>query len=153
MGQYISGSALLANRNLELAEGIRGLLETIFGTVYVVANIDSLLEGAQRLSPVLIVLDLTVAEGNITQVLARIRDAVPQCRLLVLSVYDQAAAPQLILAAGANGIVLKRTIGTDFLPAIRAVMRGESYVSPGFNLQPKAPDNASSPPVPVIPGQ
>jgi DNA-binding NarL/FixJ family response regulator len=133
MRQYTSGCAILADRNLELAEGIRGLLETIFGTVYVVADIDSLLEGAHRLSPALITLDLAVADGDISQLLTAVRQAAPECRLLVLSVYDQAAAPQLVLAAGANGIVLKRTISNDLLPAIGAVMRGDTYVSTGFH--------------------
>ena len=136
MGQNTSGCSILADCHLELAEGIRGLLETTFGTVYVVADVDSLMEGAQRLEPALIALDLSLAEGNITQLLARIRRAAPLCRLLVLSVHDQGVAPQLVLAAGANGIVLKRTIGSDLLPAIRAVMRGEIYVSTGFNPQP-----------------
>lgn len=143
MGQYIFGCAILADRHLELAEGIRGLLETTFGTVYVVADVDSLLEGAQRLEPALIALDLSLADGNITQLLGRIRRAAPQSRLLVLSVYDQATAPQLVLAAGANGIVLKRTIGSDLLPAIGAVMRGEIYVSSGFNPQPTENDRAA----------
>ncbi|HKX56899.1 MAG TPA: response regulator [Xanthomonadales bacterium] len=153
MVQYISGCAILADRHLELAEGIRGLLETTFGTVYVVAGVDSLLEGAKRLDPALIALDMSLADGNITQLLEQIRRAAPQSRLLVLSVFDLAAAPPLVLAAGANGIVLKRTIGSDLLPAIAAVMRGETYVSSGFGLQLKETENTSSPLVPLVSGQ
>ncbi len=144
MGQYISGCTILADRHLELAEGIRGLLETAFGSVFVVASIDSLLEGAQRLEPTLITLDLALADGHISQVLAQIQHAAPECRLLVLSVYDQAVAPQVVLAAGANGIVLKRTIGSDLLPAIGAVMRGETFVSSGFDSQLTENDKASA---------
>lgn len=134
MSNYSSGCAILADRHLELAEGVRGLLEAVFSTVYVVADIGSLLEGAERLSPALITLDIALASGNIALVVEQVRQAAPGCRLVILTVHDQQSAPRLSLAAGANGIVLKRTIGSDLLPAIEAVMAGKTYVSPGFDL-------------------
>jgi len=42
---------LLADRHHGLSEGVRGLLETAFGTVVMVADEASLLEGANRLWP------------------------------------------------------------------------------------------------------
>ncbi len=42
---------LLADRHHGLSEGVRGLLETEFGTVVMVADEASLLEGAVRLRP------------------------------------------------------------------------------------------------------
>ena len=42
---------LLADRHHGLTEGVRGLLETAFGTVVMVADEASLLEGANRLWP------------------------------------------------------------------------------------------------------
>jgi DNA-binding NarL/FixJ family response regulator len=42
--------------------------------------------------------------------------------------------PRLALAAGAHGVVLKRCVGTDFMPAIDAVMHGQRYLSPDFGI-------------------
>jgi hypothetical protein len=53
--------ALLANRNTRYLEGVRGLLETAFDTIFTVADAGSLVEGTDRLQPTVIVVDLAVA--------------------------------------------------------------------------------------------
>jgi DNA-binding NarL/FixJ family response regulator len=40
----------------------------------------------------------------------------------------------MALASGAQSVVLKRSIGRDFLDAVSAVLRGEQYVSSDFDL-------------------
>lgn len=126
--------AILADRHAVLSEGVRDLLETAFQTVYVVADTSTLREGTLRLLPTLIVLDLSLAGRNSTQLLEEIRDRSPSTRVLALTVHDEAAVAQLALLAGAHGVVLKRCIGSDFMPAIDAVLLGEKYVSPDFGL-------------------
>ena len=57
---------LLADRHHGLTEGVRGLLETAFGTVVMVADEASLLEGASRLRPdVAVVTDLLPAVARV----------------------------------------------------------------------------------------
>jgi DNA-binding NarL/FixJ family response regulator len=51
-----------------------------------------------------------------------------------LSVHDQPNVARQALAAGAQGVVLKRSIGNDLLTAVSAVLDGEEFVSPGFGL-------------------
>jgi two-component system response regulator NreC len=126
--------AILADRHIALAEGVRDLLESAFETVYVVADAPSLREGVHRLTPALIVLDLSLVGSECLGLLKQIRDLSPQSRLIVLSVHDQATVARLALGSGAHGVVLKRTIGRDFLSAIGAVLGGEVYVSHGFGL-------------------
>jgi DNA-binding NarL/FixJ family response regulator len=136
--------AILADRHLGLAEGVRGLLETAFQTVYVVADPDSLREGAQRLAPALIVLDLSLAGCDFSPLLQKVRELSPGSRVIVLSVYDQATVARLALAAGADSVVLKRCVGSDFMPAIAAVLRGEAYVSPDFGPLMASPPKPSA---------
>jgi two-component system NarL family response regulator len=124
--------AILADRNFGFAEGVRGLLEAVFETVYVVADLDTLNEGAQRLRPTLVALDVSLAGSGLGASLAAIRERSPATRVLLLSVHDQRSIADLALSAGANGIVLKRCAGTDFLAAVDAVTRGEAYISPDF---------------------
>jgi CheY-like chemotaxis protein len=124
--------AILADRHLGVAEGVRGLLESAFQTVYAVADLESLREGVQRLAPALIVLDLSLAGCDFAPVLQKIRELSPTSWVIVLTLYDQAAVARLALEAGADSVVLKRCAGSDFMPAVDAVLRGETFVSPDF---------------------
>ena len=126
--------AILADRHTELVEGIRGLLETTFQTVYIVANAQSLREGTQHLSPAVIVLDLSLVGGDLPQLLQTIRELSPKSRVIVLTLHDELTVVQLVLDSGAHGVVLKRCIASDFNNAIDAVLRGEEFVSPDFGL-------------------
>jgi len=134
MSRQIPTCAILADRHLGLAEGVRGLLETAFDTVYVVADLESLREGAERLAPAVIVLDLPLAGGEPSGLLHKIHELSPGSRVIVLTMHDQATVAKLALAAGANSVVLKRCVSTDFMPAIDAVLLGKEFVSPYFGL-------------------
>ncbi|MFC1777816.1 response regulator transcription factor [Pseudomonadota bacterium] len=132
MGHQGSTCAILADRHTALSEGIRGLLETTFQTVYTVADAKSLLEGAERLSPSLIVLDLSLGGSDFPLLMKEIHRLSPGSPVLVLSVHDQLTVARTALACGAQSIVLKRSISSDFLTAVAAVLCGEKYISPGF---------------------
>lgn len=130
--------AVLADRHAVLAEGVRDLLETTFQTVYIVADASSLRDGAHRLAPNLIVLDLSLAGGDSPGILRTVHELSPNSRLILLTVHDQPDVARLALAAGAHGVVLKRNLGTDFLRAVDAVLRGETWVSADFGSPPFA---------------
>lgn len=121
---------LLADRHHGLMEGVRGLLETAFGTVFMVGDEASLIDGVERLGPSVTVVDLSLAGGNWLQLLRTLRKRSPDSKLIVLSMYDEFSVVRATLGVGANGFVLKRAIATDMLDAITAVLRGDSYVSP-----------------------
>lgn len=121
---------LLAHRHHRLSEGVRGLLETVFSQVFMVADRASLMEGAQRLSPAVVVVDLSLAQGDIRHLLRSIRDRAPATKVLLLSVHDEPAVADAAFAAGADGLVLKRAIASDLLPAVDALLAGGRYVSP-----------------------
>jgi len=121
---------LLADRHHGLIEGVRGLLETAFGTVFMVGDEASLIDGVERLQPSVTVVDLALAGGNWLRLLRTLREGTPATRLIVLSMYDELSVVRAAMGAGVNGFVLKRAIATDMLDAIAAVLRGESYISP-----------------------
>jgi DNA-binding NarL/FixJ family response regulator len=125
---------LLADSHTVLTERIRDLLAAEFKTVYVVADVLSLQEGAQHLTPAVIVLDLSLGGRDSTSLLEQVFSLSPTSRVIVLSVYDDAAVARAALAAGAHAVVLKRSIGSDLHRAISAVMRGIQFVSKDFKL-------------------
>jgi DNA-binding NarL/FixJ family response regulator len=130
MNERSTRCVLLADSHHGLVEGVRGLLETAFGTVFIVGDEASLIDGVERLKPSVTVVDLALAGGNWVKLLRTVREGSPASKLIVLSVYDKLSVARAAMGAGAHGFVLKRAIATDMLDAIDAVLRGESYISP-----------------------
>jgi DNA-binding NarL/FixJ family response regulator len=116
---------LLADRHHGLTEGVRGLLETTFGTVVMVADEASLLEGASRLQPDVAIVDLSLAQDSGLGWLRALRKRSPELKVIVLSVHDEQSVRLAAMEAGADAFVLKRAIATDLLPAVARV-RGDS---------------------------
>jgi DNA-binding NarL/FixJ family response regulator len=130
MAACMPNCVLLADRHHRLSEGVRGLLETTFDGVFMVADQSSLMEGAQRLLPAFVVVDVSLAQGDIADLVHSIRERAPAAKLLLLSVHDEPAVAAAAFAAGADGLVLKRAIATDLLPAVDALRAGRRYISP-----------------------
>ena len=140
MCKQVVNCVLLADRHHGLTEGVRGLLESAFDAVVMVADEASLLQSAERLQPTVAVVDLSLARGEGLQWLPRLRSRCPGLKLIVLSVHDQPSVCRAAVEAGADAFVLKRAIVTDLLSAIDAVQAGRSYVSPGVEDAPSRKD-------------
>lgn len=115
---------LLADRHHGLTEGVRGLLETSFGTVVMVADEASLLEGAIRLRPDVAVVDLSLSQNGSLGWLQALRLRCPELKVIVLSVHDEQSVRRAVMKAGADAFVLKRAIASDLLNAVDAVRCG-----------------------------
>lgn len=121
---------LLADRHYPLTEAVRGLLESEFATVVMVADERSLIEGASRLRPDVAVVDLSLALDSSVGWLHELRQRCPQIKVVVLSVHDEESVRHAVLAAGADVFVLKRKISTDLLAALE-VLRGSRQTARG----------------------
>ncbi|MBN2204229.1 MAG: response regulator transcription factor [Thermoleophilia bacterium] len=124
MSDTAPSCVLLADRHHGLTEGVRGLLETAFGTVVMVADENSLLEGAARLHPDVAVVDLSLARDQRLDWLRALRERSPGLKVVVLSVHDEPSVRRAAMKAGADAFVLKRAIATDLLPAVESVRGG-----------------------------
>jgi DNA-binding NarL/FixJ family response regulator len=131
---------LLADRHHRLMEGVRGLLETEFDVVVMVSDEVSLCESATRMKPTVVLVDLSLTPGDGLGLVRRLRERFPELNLIVLSVHNEPNVSRAILEAGANSFVLKSSIATDLLPAIDAVLAGETYVSPRAARGPSSED-------------
>lgn len=129
---------LLGERHRTLSDGVRGLLETTFSAVFMVADVASLAEGAARIQPMLIVVDLALAGGDLPSLLKTLRERAPATKVLLLSVHDEPTIAATAFAAGADGLVVKRAIATDLLPAVDALLAGRRYFTPAAGDKPAA---------------
>ncbi|MCJ7755472.1 MAG: response regulator transcription factor [Thermoanaerobaculales bacterium] len=126
MSEMPLSCVLLADRHHGLTEGVRGLLETAFGSVVMVADEASLLEGAARLLPEVAIVDLSLAKDSGLGWLRELRRRCPDLKVIVLSVHDEQSVYRAAIEAGADAFVLKRAIATDLLPAVDAVRGSHS---------------------------
>jgi len=124
------GKVLLADSHQNMLGSTRNLLEGIFDTVFMVADEASLIEAAKKLSPDLIVADLSLPVTSEINIVQRLKKAFPGIKLIILSIHDEGTAVGECLVAGASGFVLKRTAVDDLVPAIETVMKGNIYMSP-----------------------
>lgn len=88
---------------------------------------------AERLNPDVIVMDVGMPELNGIEATRRLSESLPQSRVLALSMHKDSAYVREILRAGARGYLLKDAFDRDLLAAIRAVARGEAYLSPAVS--------------------
>jgi two-component system response regulator NreC len=118
----VNSCVLLAERHHGLTEGVRGLLQSAFDTVVMVADEASLTDTAQRLRPTLVVVDLSLGSGDGLGFLVRLRARCPKTKVIVISVHDELSVRESALAAGADGFVVKRAIATELLNVVDRVL-------------------------------
>jgi DNA-binding NarL/FixJ family response regulator len=116
---------LVAESHHGLAEGLRGLLETVFDCVVIVADERSLTESAGRIVPALVIVDLPLGRGDIGGLIGRLRTRCPGLPVLVLSAHEEPSVAESTIRFGADGFLVKRNIASGLLPMVDALLRGE----------------------------
>jgi DNA-binding NarL/FixJ family response regulator len=87
-------------------------------------------ELAVRERPDLAILDVRMPKLTGLQVTREIKRQAPEVSVLILSMHDDERYLFEALKAGASGYVLKTQADTDLVEAIRAVERGEPFLTP-----------------------
>ncbi|MEA2386522.1 MAG: hypothetical protein QOJ22_696 [Thermoleophilaceae bacterium] len=86
-------------------------------------------ETALKVRPDLAVLDVSMPRLTGLQAARQIKAHLPDCQVLMLSMHDDQRYVFEALKAGASGYVLKRDVDQSLLDAIRAVHRGEAFLT------------------------
>jgi two-component system secretion response regulator SsrB len=120
---------LLADRHRGLSEGVWGLLGAKFESVFMVADQGSLLEGAERIQPTMVVAELSLAGGDLPAFLSALRRRAPAAKVLLTTVHDEPTVITAALSAGADAVVVTRAMATDLLEAVEAILAGKRYAS------------------------
>ena len=89
---------------------------------------------AQQLQPDLILLDIGLPGLNGIQASRRIRELSPKSKILFVTENHSPETAREAVRAGAHGYVVKSSAGSELLPAIRAVLRGEFFASACLGL-------------------
>ena len=123
---------LLADDHPIVRQGLRTVLEAEhdFSIVGEAADGQEAVTLAMRLRPALVIVDLKMPKLDGLEVCRRVRDGLPHTRLLILSMYANAAYVTEAFRRGASGYVLKESDVSNLVEAVREVQAGGRYVSP-----------------------
>jgi len=128
---------LLADDHTLVRSGIRALLERV-PEVQIVAEANDgqealrLIKGHQ---PDVALIDIVMPRLNGLEVAARVAKDFPNVRVIILSMYASEEYVWQALSAGAAGYLLKGANTADLEQAVKAVERGETYLSPPISKQ------------------
>lgn len=124
---------LLADDHSVVRSGFRALLTAQWDMEVVgeASNGREAVGMAEKLTPDVVLMDVTMPELNGIEATRRITKASPRTRILALSMHKDAVYVREILRAGAKGYLLKDSDEKDLLTAVRAVALGQAYLSPG----------------------
>jgi DNA-binding NarL/FixJ family response regulator len=122
---------LLAEDHVIVRQGLRSLLEQAGMAVLGEASDgQEALQMAHELHPDVAVLDIGMPHLNGLETARRLREALPQTKIIVLTMHTEDPYVLEAVQAGAVGYVLKTQATRDLVQAIRDVHRGEMYLSP-----------------------
>jgi two-component system response regulator NreC len=126
---------LLADDHSVVRRGFRLILEsqTDLEVVGEASNGREAVQLAEDLQPDVVVMDVSMPELNGIEATRRISEVAMRTRVLALSMHKDAVYVREILRAGAKGYLLKDAADHDLLSAVRAVSRGEGYLSPAVS--------------------
>lgn len=94
------------------------------------ASGDDVVREALRVRPDIVIMDVSMPGCNGIEAARRILAELPGTRIVGLSMYKDSVYVRELLRAGASGYLVKDCDDAELLVAIRAVARGEAYLSP-----------------------
>jgi two-component system response regulator NreC len=123
---------LLADDHAVVRQGFRAILaqQPVMQIVGEAGNGRDVLTQAQETLPDVIVMDVAMPELNGIEATRRLSTALPNTRVLALSMHKDSVYVREMLKAGAKGYLLKDSVEHDLLEAVRTLARGGEYISP-----------------------
>jgi DNA-binding NarL/FixJ family response regulator len=127
---------LLADDHRMLREAFTQLLAAECDVVAAVADGRALLAMAPVLRPDIVVLDVAMPLLNGLDAARRLKQDMPEIKLIFLTVSEDADVAAEALRIGASGYLLKNSAASELRRAIREVFRGRTYVTPLAGVEP-----------------
>lgn len=121
---------LLADDHRMVAEGLRGLLEPDFHLVGIVEDGRALLDAAEKYRPDVVVVDVSMPLLNGIEAVRLLKKKHKDMAVVFLTMHLDVEYASSAFEAGALGYVLKHSAPAELLTAVRAALRGQTYITP-----------------------
>jgi DNA-binding NarL/FixJ family response regulator len=121
---------ILADDHCLFLDTLKNFLEPEFEVIATFNDGYSLVKEAPRLNPDLIVLDIGMPLMNGLNAGRRLKELIPQARLIYLTMNMDRDVAAEAFRLGASGYLVKSSAGTELVQAIRQTLRGSFYITP-----------------------
>lgn len=127
-------SVLIADDHPVVRSGLKALINSIdgFEVVAEVADGESAVRETQLLHPDVVLMDVQMPGVDGLEATRRIRAALPDIGVLILTMFDDDETVFAAMRAGARGYLLKGAEQEDIDRALRSVVAGEAIFGPGI---------------------
>jgi two-component system response regulator NreC len=133
----VSVRVLVVDDHAVVRSGLRRVLDAEEGieTVGEAPNVERAVFEALEHKPDVIVLDITMPGKSGIEGMPALLQALPETKVLVLSMHDDPHYVREAFEAGASGYVLKEAADTEVVDAVRSVASGERYLHPALGAR------------------
>jgi DNA-binding NarL/FixJ family response regulator len=121
---------ILADDHVLLLDAVKNLLAADFEIVGTFTDGLALVNGAVELKPDVVILDIGMPQMNGLNAGQRLRQILPNLKLIYLTMNLDADIAAEALRLGASGYVAKNSAATELIRAIHLVLRGRTYITP-----------------------
>ena len=121
---------LLADDHRLLLQAFEKLLQPDFEVVGTVSDGRALIAAARELKPDVIVLDIAMPLLNGMVAGERLKQMIPEVKLIFLTVNEDPGFASEAMRIGASGYLLKSSAASELFHAIEVALEGRTYVTP-----------------------
>jgi len=126
---------VIAEDHTILREGLKSLLSSSpdFEVIGEAGDGREAIRCVEKCKPNLILVDLSMPRMNGIDAIREIKRRFPETKILVLTVHKTEEYILATLKAGADGYVLKDATHAELMIAVKNVLSGKHYISPGIS--------------------
>jgi DNA-binding NarL/FixJ family response regulator len=121
---------LIADDHKIVVEGLKKLLASEFEIAGAVGDGHELVKATEKFHPDVIVADISMPGLNGIEAVLQIKRVFKETKVVFLTMHPDVAYAASAFKAGASGYVLKHSAPDELVTAIRAALKGETYVTP-----------------------
>ncbi|MEW8978083.1 MAG: response regulator transcription factor [Symbiobacterium sp.] len=123
---------LICDDHMMVRQGVRMVLqsEPDLELVGEAGRGEEVVELTKQLRPDVVIMDISLPDISGIEATKRIKEAVPETRVIGLTMHEEEPYVLEFLRAGADAYIVKRSAAADLVGAIRAVMEGQAVLDP-----------------------
>lgn len=129
----MSINVVVADDHAIVREGIKMVLQNSGKDIKVIAEAENgrdVLDLANCYPIDVFIMDIAMPRLNGLETTSRLIKKDPQCRVIILSMYDDSCSVEKAMESGAAGYLIKESAIEDVVHAIQEVYKGRKYLSP-----------------------
>ena len=125
---------LLSNHHPSVRRGLRTILEAAkqYEVCGEAGDGSQTLELATRLTPEILIMDISMPPPNGLDVAAKLRQSASETKILFVTMHDSEEMLHTAAAVGASGYLLKTEADELLITALQRLEAGQCFVSPSF---------------------